>query len=285
MNWYAYSVLALFLMGVQRFFYKVSAERKCNTAWTTFSFMATVALLSSLLFLLGEREVNDISFLGVVALINSLSFLIATLTHIESLKHIPSGVVYPVIRLNSVIVVIFSILYFRDRPSICQGAGIVLAMTAVVILTRELNDNRGSFVNARRGLLFISISLLAGAVASVSSKFAALHTHKIAFIALSYILSTLFSFGLRERFQTEEAGPNHGEAVAIGLVMGIFNLTGYYCLLKALSLGPLSIIVSITGMHFVIAVVLSVILYRERPGPLRVLGIVLTVVSLILMRL
>ncbi len=51
-SWYIYAIFALILLGFQRFLYKVSAERKCNTAWTTFSFMATVAILSSTLFLL-----------------------------------------------------------------------------------------------------------------------------------------------------------------------------------------------------------------------------------------
>ena len=49
-SWYTFAIIALFLMGVQRFLYKVSAEKRCNTAWTTFSFMATVAILSSILF-------------------------------------------------------------------------------------------------------------------------------------------------------------------------------------------------------------------------------------------
>ena len=59
-NWYALAIIALFLMGTQSFLYKVSAERNCNTAWTTFSFMATVALLSSVLFLLRGDPVPDI---------------------------------------------------------------------------------------------------------------------------------------------------------------------------------------------------------------------------------
>jgi uncharacterized membrane protein len=48
--------------------------------------------------------------------------------------------------------------------------------------------------------------------------------------------------------------------------------------------GPLSIIVSITGMHFVIAVLLSVILYKERLSRMRVLGMALAVVSVLFLR-
>ena len=285
MNWYGLAILSLFFMGTQRFLYKVSAERQCNTAWTTFSFMATVAVLSTILFGLSETGVPDIPFLLFIALVNSASFLVATLTHIEALKHIPTGVAYPIIRLSTIIVVIFSIVYFKDPLSLWQIVGIVLAMAVIFILTRDLHPDQETRKNIKRGILFVFISLLAGAVASISSKFAAVHTHKMAYIAVSYTAATLVSFALREKFQTEEAESNHRDAILIGLVMGIINLAGYYTFLKALSAGPLSIIASIGGMHFVIAILLSRLIYKERLTRWRLLGLFLTIVSIILLRL
>ena len=73
-------------------------------------------------------------------------------------------------------------------------------------------------------------------------------------------------------------------AVVIGLLMGLLNFAGFYTFLAALSAGPLSIIVSITGMHFVIAVLLSVILYKERLSRMRVLGMALAIVSVLFLR-
>ncbi len=277
--------MALFLMGTQRFLYKVSAEKRCNTAWTTFSFMATVAILSSILFFVLEESVANLSFLFFIALLNSAAFLVATVTHIEALKHIPASIVYPIIRLSAVIVVIFSILFLKDRPSLYQLIGIFIAMLVIVVLTRELADEETSPGNRKTGYLCVSLSLLAGAVAIVSSKFAAVYTNRMAFIALSYIASTFFALGLRRKLQTEEANRNPKDALIIGFVMGLINFGGYYSYLKALSTGPLSIITSITGMHFFIAVILSALVYKERLTPSRILGISLTIVSIILLRL
>jgi len=67
--------------------------------------------------------------------------------------------------------------------------------------------------------------------------------------------------------------------------MGLINFAGFYSFLKALSLGPLSIIISITGMHFVIAIILSVLIYKENLTLLRILGILLTIISIIFLRL
>ena len=284
-NWYTFAVLALFLMGIQRFLYKVSAERNCNTAWTTFSFMATVSVLSSVLFFVLRESVANIQLLLFIALLNSGTFLVATTTHIEALKYIPASVVYPIIRLNAVIVVIFSILYFKDHLSVCQVIGIFLAISTIAILTRQFDDERIAYNNSKRGLILVFISALAGSIATISSKFAALYTNKMAFIAVSYIGATLFSFGLRKRLQTEEVNENHRDAFIIGIVMGLINFGGFYSFLKALSKGPLSIIALIAGMHFVIAVVLSVLIYKEKLTQARLTGISLAITSVILLGL
>lgn len=283
-HWYALSLVALVLMGAQRFLYKVSAERECPTAWTTFSFMATVTVLSvAFFFSLGE-PISDAGMLVLTAVINSASFVLGTITHIEALKHVPSGVAYPIIRLNMVVVVLFSILFLHDPVSLHQVVGIVLAIAVIVILTREAEETKGSFGSVRKGLFLVFVSLISGSVASISSKFAAVYSNKLGFMALSYFLGTLFSAGLIRKTRKEGTTGNRKEAVLIGLLMGLINFVGFYTFLAALSAGPLSIIVSITGMHFVIAVLLSVILYKEKLSPMRILGMGLAVVSILFLR-
>ena len=285
MNWYTFAILSLILLGTQRFLYKVSAERNCNTVWTTFSFMATVAILSSVLCFVLKVSINNIQFLLFIALVNSAAFLLGTINHIEALKHIPAAITYPLIRLNAVVVVVFFVLFFKDRLSASQILGIILAMAVMLILTRDMEGKQALYGNTRRGFIFVGIALISGSIASISSKFAALHTDKLAFIAASYAMATLFSLTMRNRLQTEPANPSHKDALLIGFAMGIINFAGYYSFLRALSTGPLSIIVSITGMHFMIAIILSVLIYKETLTPLRIVGISLLVVSVFLLRL
>jgi drug/metabolite transporter (DMT)-like permease len=282
-NWYVLSIVALVLMGMQRFLYKVSAERKCNTAWTTFSFMATVTVLSVFFFLSLKEPVSNVWMLVLTALINSASFVLGTITHIEALKHVPSSVVYPIIRLNMVVVVLFSIFFFDDQVSLHQGLGILFAIAVIVILTRDAEEE-GTFRSVRRGLFLVFVSLISGSVASISSKFAAVYSSKLGFMALSYFLGALFSAALINQSGEKESRGKLKEAFLIGLLMGLINFVGFYTFLTALSVGPLSIIVSITGMHFVIAVLLSVIVYKEKLSRMRILGLCLTVVSIVFLR-
>ncbi|EFK10125.1 putative membrane protein [delta proteobacterium NaphS2] len=284
-NWYTFATIALLFLGVQRFLYKVSAERRCNSAWTSFSFMATVALLSTILFFALDEKVRNFGFLLFIAFANSLTFFIATMSNMEALKHIPASVAYPVIRLNAAIVVIFSIFYFGDNLSLFQFTGILLAMCAVVILARDTAEKNEIAKNTRIGFLFVGISILAGALAAISSKFAALHANKMAFMATSYTMATLMSFAFRKKAQSADANTNHRDALLIGFFMGLINLAGFYCYLKALSTGPLSIVTSVTAMHFVIAIILSVLIYREKLNRWRITGIFLTIASIVLLRL
>jgi drug/metabolite transporter (DMT)-like permease len=155
----------------------------------------------------------------------------------------------------------------------------------IVVVKKDFVEETASYGRRRTGLLCVFIALIAGAVAIISSKFAAMYTNKMAFIAISYMASTFFALGLRKRLQTEEANESPKDALLIGFVMGLINLAGYYAYLKALSIGPLSIITAIIGMHFIIAIILSALIYREKLTPPRILGICLTFVSIILLRL
>ncbi len=82
-NWHTLAIIALIHMGTQSFFYKVSAARSCNTAWTTFSFMATVALLSSVLFVFGSEPVPKVAFTLIIGLHFVIAILLSVLMYKE----------------------------------------------------------------------------------------------------------------------------------------------------------------------------------------------------------
>jgi len=285
MNWFFLTVICLFLYGIQRFLYKVSAERNCNTAWTTLSFMGTVAFLSTILWLTSDETVKNLSWLLILSLINSLTFFVDTIVTIEALRYLPTNVVYPLARLSAVLVVIFSLLYFHDQLNAYQATGVIMAIGVILTLTRFTDQERRENRNLRKGLLLIGLAVLTGAVAAVSSKFAALYTNQMAFIALTYTLSMMFSLGLRKPFEKEGASPRYGEALLIGFFIGLVNFGAFFALLQAMARGPLSIIIPVVGMNFVVANILAAVFYREKLTWVKGLGILMTLISLALMKM
>lgn len=284
-SWYFPALFALLLLGIQRFFYKVAAENRYPTEWVTFSFMATVTLLSAGAYFSQDQNEPDIVFLIVAALINSASFLVATVSHIEALKYVPANIAYSIIRLNVVVVAVFSIFYFKEQVSLLQILGLAVAVVAMILLTTQMTTDTPSSKRRRQGAVFIFLALLGGATASVSSKFAAMYADKFAFMAMSYLFGMIGSLGINKALSYKKARQNRLAAMRLGLLMGGFNFAGFYLFLYALERGPLSLIAAMVGMHFVIAIVLSAVIYHEKIKPVGFAGILLTVISIVLIRI
>jgi drug/metabolite transporter (DMT)-like permease len=181
--------------------------------------------------------------------------------------------------------VLFSLVYFGDRLSLRQGFGVLLALAVIVLLARS--RGRGSAASeghARRGLLLALLAIAGGAASTVSSKFAAVQVDSFGFMALSYTMSTLLVVAVKNRMLPQQTGQRTRPALFIGLAMGITNFFGFYALLRALASGPLAIIAPLVGMYFIMAVLLSFLIYRERVTRQQLLAIALTLLSILLMR-
>lgn len=283
-DWYLFSIAALLLLGTQRFLYKVAAERNCSSPLTTAVFMGTVTVLSTAVFLVSGESPGDLTPLLLLSLVNSIAFALATVAHMEALRHLPAGITFPLTRLSLVVVILFSIFHFDERLTPFQWAGILLGFSVVGLFAGRAGNEARPEGKAGTGMLFIAVCVLCGAAASISSKLAAVSTSKAAFMALSYLLATFFSLGIERRWGKRRAGGNPREAVKIGIVMGLLNFFGFYAFLSALSGGPLSVIALITGMHFVIAIALSVLLYRETISRPQGIGIALTLLTVFLLQ-
>ena len=283
-SWYYFSLIALILFGIQRFLYKVSANWKCDTAATTVTFMVTVSLLGILFFFIRHERLEHTTYLLVVSCINGTAFVIGTISTIEALKYISGNVVYPLTRLGTVIVVIFSIFYFSDEPSLFQCIGLIIAIPVITFFAWYGDDTVSGPGIPKRGILLALIALISGAVAAISSKFAAVHVNPYAFIALSYITGTLLTYPLGEILQKERVHDNLKKSLFIGAIIGVVNFAGFLSLMKALAEGPLSLIISITGMHFVIAIILSAMIFSERITIRKAAAIAMTIATVVLMR-
>ena len=284
-HWFVMALLALLFLGLQRFLYKVAAVRDASTALTTLSFMSGVALVSWLLFLFGpQAKLPGLALLGW-GIVNGLSFLGSAVFSIEALRLLPASTVYTFTRLSTVLAALFSLWYFQDPLSLRQVAGILLAMAVMLLNARRPGAaEQPADARVRHGLFLALLALLAGTVATISSKFAALGVDKFGFMAVSYSVSAAGSLLLRRRELGAARQVSWRPALLLGLAMAVLNLVGFYALLAALASGPLAIIAPLTGLHFVVAIVLSLVIFHERLTLRELAGIVFAVLAMLLMK-
>lgn len=278
------TLLSLFFLGAQRFLYKVAAEKGYSTTLTTMVFVSSVSLMSAVLLVFQRSAIVQPLFFIALSIVNGASFGAATIASIEALKRLPSNAALPLIRLNTALVVLFSIVYFGERLSVLQIAGIILAI-GVIFLLMGFNGTESTVQGNLKGWLFAFIAFIAGAVAAISSKLASQIVEPLAFMALSYGVGTVMIVLLKNYLPQPSAHRSVRSSIALGFAMGVLNFVGFYAFMKALAQGPLSLVAPITGMHFVVAIVISAFVYREKLTAIRALGIALTVVSVVLMRL
>lgn len=282
-TWFYYSILALILLGTQRFLYKVTAERGYSSGLTTAVFMATVSVLSTAVYLVTGGESIDYVVLFTLALANSSAFAITTISNIEALRHLPASITFPLTRLSLVLVILVSVIYFDEQLSTQQWLGILLGFGVVLLMAKEVTHNSSPHGNTRYGLFFVAVCILCGAIASISSKLAAISTNTAGFMALTYLLATIFSLLINKRWPGKTAINKKG-AILLGILMGILNFFGFYAFLTALASGPLSSIALITSMHFIIAIILSVMIYHEKFTLRRIMALVLTFITVFLLK-
>ncbi|MBT3261672.1 DMT family transporter [bacterium] len=285
MTWFSYAILALFCYGIQNFLFKVSAENKYNSAITTFAFFVTVTIISSFLILISDTRITHIYQLLFWAFLNASCFSIFTITKIEALKHVAASLAYPLIRLSTVVVILFSLVYFQDKLNPWQISGLILSVGAMALLTKKDTTDTNPRPNFNLGLLLVFISLFFGALSAIFAKFAAMQVNLLGFIALSYCFNTIFALGMVRKMQGINETKAFYPALKLGVLIGTVNFVGFYSLLKAFASGPLSIVASVHSFSSVIAIILIVLIYKEKIHFKRGLGIFLAILAIVLMKI
>jgi drug/metabolite transporter (DMT)-like permease len=283
-TWYFYSLMALILLGTQRFLYKVTAERGYSSGLTTAVFMATVCVLSTAVYVATGATTVNYSVLIVLALANSCAFAITTVSNIEALRHLPTSITFPLTRLSLVVVILVSVVYFGEQLSNQQWFGILLGFAVVFLMAKEVKQDTTPQGNSRYGLFFVGVCILCGAIASISSKLAAVSTNTAGFMAVTYLFATIFSLLINKKWPGKNPTSGKKGTILIGILMGILNFFGFYAFLTALASGPLSSIALITSMHFIIAIMLSVVIYHEKITSRRGTALALTLLAVFLMK-
>jgi drug/metabolite transporter (DMT)-like permease len=203
---------------------------------------------------------------------------------LESLTHIDASLGSTIYRLNTVGVVMLSVLFLHETPGWLALAGVALGVAAVFLLYRR--DGQGE-ATGRRFALFFGLAVLAsicratyGVVSKAGLAEGAALQSMLVIAALCWIGGGAAYALLREK----RLKITRKKAV-YSLLSGILVFLIVNFLLLAIEHGQASIAIPIANMSFVVALLLSIGLGMERLTGRKLAAVALSVGSLWLLSL
>ena len=186
----------------------------------------------------------------------------ANIALLEALRRIDVSLGSTIYRLNTIGVVILSVLFLNERLSILKVSGIALGLLAVLLLYHH-DDSKTEPRLVRLGLVIIvlgsALRALFGVISKAGLNEGASPDVLILLSAACWIVSGLgYALIVERRFMVTPAKFRY--ALTSGVLVYVVAKT----LVTALTLGEASIVVPIANMGFVVALLIAVALQMER---------------------
>ena len=288
MNWFVYTIAAMLIYGFVNFMYKVAAANNCPSHKVLNKSAITVSILSYGFLFITKSPFTNLPMIFLFALFNSTFFALGIVSKIISLKKAPSSIIFPITKINSLFLIVFAIVIFKETPHSVQWIGISLSFATLVFISLTISDEKDKKVvytkkGQKVGIFFAVLAALSTSVSMLVGKLASTRVPLLNYMAISYSFVVLSTWMTNRIFFKDKKSKNDS-TTKFGIITGVLNFSGYYCSLKAVSMGSLALIQGITSNVFIIPVVLSVLVYKEKFDLKKLLIIFLTVISIFLIR-
>jgi len=205
----------------------------------------------------------------------------ANIMLLEALRHMEVSLGATIYRLNTIGVVILSVVFLDETLSLVKLAGVTCGVVAVLLLYQHQNtDNRHSMLNT--GLVIVIVAALLRAVYSVVTK-AGLSEGAdtdtlILFSSICWIISGwLYAFLIERRYAVTR------QKIAYSLVAGTLVYAIVKTLVSALALGEASVVVTIANMSFLIALLVAILLQMESLSAKKIVAMGFAVGAIVLL--
>ena len=195
---------------------------------------------------------------------------LANILLLESLRHLEVSLGSTIYRLNTVAVVILSILFLGETLSLLKVAGIGCGVIAVLLLYRQQN---GFAVpeELRLGLLLVIAGALCRAVYGVTSKAALARGVDMDLLLLTAALCWVVSGLFYARFIESRYAITRSK-ILYSILSGCLVYGIVRTLLSALALGEASIVITIANLSFLVALTLALLFKMEGLSPRKLLA-------------
>ena len=282
--WLLLSLAAFVGFGIQNFLYKVAAARNLHSRTVTFYFIVISTAALWLVLIFSSTSFQFSKTVVLLSVLDAIMFYITTLSRMEALKCIPVHLAFPLMRTSTLFVALSGVFFFDENFSIELALAIFLMICAACLISKGRENDRAVSSNYRLGLLLTVIALITSTGTNVVSKLAAEKTILIDYMTLANSLIIVLSYAEMRIISGETLRKPTLPEFYIALGLAITNLLAWFAYLYALKIGPLSATAVIVGMGFIVPIILASVFYREVLTKNRIIAIVCTMLSILLLK-
>lgn len=209
------------------------------------------------------------------------SFFFLSLIYLQrSIKANGVGLSGTISKLGILIPMIFSIIIWKEFPSVIQWIGITLSLLSILIVNLSPDSLRKLDINPTLILLFISAGM-AGFSNKIFQKYA-LSEYKDVFLFATFFVAFLVSifYTIKEKSEMKKRD------ILTGFAVGIPNLFSQYFLVLALETLKTSVAFPLNSAGSIVLMNLGgFLIYRESISRKNKIAILLTIISMVLINI
>ncbi|MGE5474982.1 MAG: DMT family transporter [Ignavibacteriales bacterium] len=287
MSWFAFTLVAMLMSGIQSFLFKKSADMGLNKYLLTFyMYICQVVFAAGAFVFLGAKNI-DIMKTVFFAVLLAIVFFIKLTLDLKALEYLPTNVIIPMLSSNMIIVIAYGYFGFNERFNIYQLIGVLIIFASTVLINLSWNKTEKSSQN-KKGMIFVFISIVFSAGVVIINKYAAVYTNPIAFNVIVQFLLMIISasvyFITKPRGEKSDIG-KFKNTIGYGLAVGVIGFIFYFSYLSALSMGPVSIIQPVLSLAGIITVLLAWLILKEKLSLIQFLLVLISIGGVIMTRI
>ena len=289
MVWFYYSLLVLIFYGIKDFLLKIGVQNKCSEVTIMFTYSLSVWIIGTLLFAVHGGSLQNIIPICVLAFYNGILSIGVNVFRYSALKYLPAAVAYPLFRSSILFVVIGSFLFLHENLTTVQYLGIVLILLSSQLIARRDGNEKKKYKNYGLGMLFIAGAILCNILTPfLVYRAVEMHTDIAFFIAASYFFSTMFllpSLFLHKSKKKKHFPTKHfTRSIVYGVLIGGLNFAGFFSYMLAQQTGTVALVSVVSSLSVIVLVGFCAVLYKERLTVTRIIGVAISIVSLLLLQ-
>ena len=265
-----FAILSLMFGGLNEVVFK-RYSAKIRSRGVMISGIGLVWMLLLLIDVSIRGDTIDFNSTGInYGLVAGFFVAVANILLLESLRHMEVSLGSTIYRLNTIAVVILSVIFLGEVMSLLKLSGIACGFVAVILLYRH-QTSKGSHRELKLGLALVLIGALCRAIYGVVTKAGLVAGSDMDLLLLMSALCWVASGIFYARFVEHRYALTRtkiGYSILSGcLVYGIVRT-----LLSALSLGEASVVITIANLSFLMALLVALLLKMERISGRKILA-------------